>query len=125
MDSAISNTPIGVSTVYSQSQTGTNGTLILENVDMSPGVPVAVSDAGSKTTILDGNTQIASWAQGRQYGSAAGSGQTVQGTITANAVPSPLLASDGRVFTRSKPQYETVDVGTFKSVKANGAVGDG
>lgn len=35
IDSTISNTPIGVSTVYSTNEGATNGTLIIDNVDMS------------------------------------------------------------------------------------------
>jgi len=58
VDSTISNTPIGISTAYSTSEGATNGTLIIDNVDMSTNVPVAVSNAG-KSTILAGNAKIA------------------------------------------------------------------
>jgi glucan 1,3-beta-glucosidase len=79
VDSTISNTPIGISTAYSTSEGATNGTLIIDNVDMSTNVPVAVSNAG-KSTILAGNAKIASWTQGRQYLS-ANSGKAVQGLV--------------------------------------------
>ena len=124
VDSTISNTPIGISTAYSTSEGATNGTLIIDNVDMSTNVPVAVSDAGSKATLLAGNTKIASWTQGRQY-LAASAGKAVQGVQTAPTKPASLLTSAGQVFTRSKPQYETEPVSSFKSVKAAGAKGDG
>jgi glucan 1,3-beta-glucosidase len=123
VDSTISNTPIGISTAYSTSEGATNGTLIIDNVDMSTNVPVAVSNAG-KSTILAGNAKIASWTQGRQYLS-ANSGKAVQGAQTAPTKPTSLLNSGGNVFTRSKPQYETEVVSSFKSVKAAGAKGDG
>ena len=42
LDSKISNTPIGLLTVYQTDEQGSNGTLIIENVDMSNNVPVAV-----------------------------------------------------------------------------------
>ena len=123
IDSTISNTPIGVSTVYSTNEGATNGTLIIDNVDMSTNVPVAVSNAESKATVLTGNTKIALWMQGRSYSSASGAAK--QGSQTAVTKPAKLLNSVGNVFTRSKPQYEGVAVSSFKSAKAAGAKGDG
>jgi glucan 1,3-beta-glucosidase len=124
IDSIISNTPIGVSTVYSTNEGSTNGTLIIDNVDFSTNVPVAVSNAGSKATILSGNTKISSWVQGRGY-NGANAGTAGQGSQTAPTKPASLLGSSGNVFTRSKPQYESLPVSSFTSVKANGAKGDG
>jgi glucan 1,3-beta-glucosidase len=123
IDSTISNTPIGVSTVYSTTEGATNGTLIIDNVDMSNNVPVAVSNPASQATILAGNAKISSWIQGREY--ASGSGAAKQGSQTAVTKPATLLNSAGNVFTRSKPQYETVPVASFLSAKTAGAKGDG
>ncbi|TVY32460.1 Glucan 1,3-beta-glucosidase, partial [Lachnellula subtilissima] len=126
IDSTISNTPIGVSTAYSTNEGVTNGTLIIDNVDFSSNVPVAVSNAANKATILAGNAKIASWAQGSQYTSgSAGAGSSKQGLLTAATKPTSLLNSAGNVFTRSKPQYESVASSSFKSAKAAGAKGDG
>lgn len=86
-------------------------------------VPVAVSNAASQATILTGNAKISSWMQGRTYTSA--SGEATQGSQTAVTKPATLLNSAGNVFTRSKPQYETVPVASFLSAKAAGAKGDG
>ena len=124
VDSKISNTPIGVSTVYSTNEGSTNGTLIIDNVDFTTNCPVAVSNAASKSTILAGNAKVASWTQGRQY-AGANAGSAGQGAQTAPTKPASLLNSAGNVFTRSKPQYEGVSVSSFKSVKAAGAKGDG
>jgi glucan 1,3-beta-glucosidase len=124
VDSTISNTPIGVSTAYSTNEGATNGTLIIDNVDMSENVPVAVSEASTKSTILAGNSKIASWAQGRQY-DGTNSGTAVQNAQTAPKKPAALLDSAGNVFTRSKPKYETEPVSAFLSVKSAGAKGDG
>ena len=124
VDSTISNTPIGISTVYSTNEGSTNGTLIIDNVDMTNNVPVAVSNPTTKATILAGNTKIASWIQGREY-NGANAGTAGQGTQTAITKPASLLNSAGHVFTRSKPQYENVPVSSFKSVKSAGAKGDG
>jgi hypothetical protein len=123
LDSTISNTPIGISTVYSTAEGLTNGTLILDNVDMTNNVPVAVSNAATQATILAGNTKIASWMQGRTYNSS--SGAATQGSQAAVQKPATLLNSAGNVFTRSKPQYETDPVSSFRSVKSAGAKGDG
>ncbi|KAK7408407.1 hypothetical protein QQX98_009447 [Neonectria punicea] len=123
LDSKISNTPIGVNTLYDPGQTSTNGTLILDNVDMSTNVPIAVKNAGTEATILAGNAKIESWIQGRTY--VDGKGQAVQDTQSAPKKPDVLLDSNGNVVTKSKPQYSNVDASKFISVKAKGAKGDG
>ncbi|OWP03326.1 1,3-beta glucanase [Marssonina coronariae] len=124
VDSTISNTPIGISTAYSTTEGSTNGSLIIDNVNFSPNVPVAVSNPATKATVLAGNTKVASWVQGRNY-NGANSGSVVQGPQTAIAKPASLLNSAGNVFTRSKPQYEKEPLSAFKSAKAAGAKGDG
>jgi glucan 1,3-beta-glucosidase len=124
VDSTISNTPIGISTVYSMTESGTNGTLILDNVDMSQNVPVAVSHATTQAILLAGNSKISSFAQGRQYPTPNG-GKAVQASQTGTPKPTVLLNAAGNVFTRSKPQYENEQVSSFLSVKNHGAAGDG
>jgi glucan 1,3-beta-glucosidase len=124
VDSKISNTPIGISTAYSTNEGATNGSLIIDNVDFTENVPVAVFNPESKATILAGNTKVASWIQGREY-KGANAGTTVQGPATVVPKPASLLDSAGNVFTRAKPQYENEPVSAFKSVKAAGAKGDG
>ncbi|KAI9735306.1 MAG: hypothetical protein M1818_006500 [Claussenomyces sp. TS43310] len=124
VDSTISNTPIGVSTVYHTDEGASNGTLIIDNVDMSTNVPVAISNGGTSATILAGNTKISSWVQGSQYLS-ANAGKKVQTGATAVTKPEVLLDSAGRVFSRSKPQYEGLALSAFLSTKSNGAKGDG
>lgn len=124
VDSVFQNTPIGISTAFDKSAPATNGTLVLDNVDMSTGVPVAVSQATTKETILAGNQKIALYAQGRAYDGSGGKG--VQGTQTPATKPDSLLdKATGKVFTRAKPQYENLASNAFVSVKANGAKGDG
>ncbi len=126
IDSVISNTPIGVLTAYSTSSSVTNGTLVIDNVDMTNNVPVAISDSSSKATILAGNTKISAWAQGNVPGSgSAGSSKAIRGSQTAVQKSASLLDSTGKIFARSRPQYETIPVSNFVSVKAKGAKGDG
>ncbi|KAF3769527.1 family 55 glycoside hydrolase [Cryphonectria parasitica EP155] len=124
LDSKISNTQLGVNTSYLTTESSTNGTLIIDNVDMSTNVDIAIKDAMSGSTVLAGNQVVSNFVQGNSYQS--GSGLAVQKAIASNTTkPASLLNSDGTVFTRSKPQYETLDASSFVSVKANGAKGDG
>ena len=125
LDSTFSGTPVGITTLYSSSQgTITNGTLIVENVDMSDNVPIAIQDPTTSTTILAGNQVIDSFIQGRVYNGADG-GSAVQATQTAPTRPSALIDSTGSFVTRSKPQYTDVAASSFVSVKSSGAAGDG
>ncbi|CAG8978299.1 hypothetical protein HYALB_00005885 [Hymenoscyphus albidus] len=124
-DSSFSNTPVGISAAYTPNQPGgTNDTLVIDNVDFSSNVPIAVLNAPNKATLLPGNQKVGLWRQGNEY-TAPNSHQSVQGGSNAPAKPAGLLGPNGRVFSRSKPQYETVPVSSFKSVKAAGARGDG
>ncbi|KAI0425937.1 glycoside hydrolase family 55 protein [Xylaria sp. FL1042] len=123
LDSKISNVPVGISTLYKPNDEYTNNTLILNNVDMSEGVPIAVSYAKDGSALLEGNKAIDGWVQGRDYSN--GKGQAIQTTQDKINIPDVLLAGDGKVFTRTKPQYETIPASNFISVKSAGAVGDG
>ncbi|KAK6860327.1 beta-1 3 exoglucanase precursor [Apiospora arundinis] len=122
MDSKISGTPIGIKTLYRPDNKMTNNTLVLDNVDMSEGVQTAIQFAGDNSTVLEGNQKIASFAQGRDYSS--GTGKAMQAAKSAIPIPNGLK-KDGKVFTRTKPQYEGVPASSFVSVKAAGAKGDG
>ncbi|KNB19259.1 hypothetical protein FOXG_16409 [Fusarium oxysporum f. sp. lycopersici 4287] len=123
LDSKISNTQVGIATVYNPDQVGTNGTLILDNVDMSSNVHIAVRNARTNATILAGNAQIDSWIQDRTY--VGGDGKAVQDAHSPIRKPAALLDSNGHVVTKSKPQYNNVPASKFVSVKAKGAKGDG
>lgn len=125
LDSTITNTPIGVNSSYATTQTGTNGTLIIENVDMSTGVDIAVKDASSGSTILAGNQKVANFVQGNTVSGATPVKAVQAAQSSSVAKPESLLNSAGGVFTRSKPQYETVPAANFVSVKSAGAKGDG
>jgi len=122
-DATFSDTPVGISTLYDPGQTGTNGTLVIDNVDFSSNVPAAVKNGGTGATILEGNQVVESWIQGRAY--TGSQGETVQGPRPGPSKPAALLDDSGKMFTRSKPQYLDVPASKFVSVKAAGAVGDG
>ncbi|KAK4123046.1 glycoside hydrolase family 55 protein [Parathielavia appendiculata] len=126
VDSQFTNTPIGIKTAYDPASPHTNGTLILDNVDMT-GTTQAVFNNATGAVIVPGGQKVNFFAQGRTYGTAGpGSGKAVQAPQEAVQKPNVLLDSTtGKVFTRTKPQYEDVPVSSFVSVKANGAKGDG
>ena len=121
-DSTISGTPVGVRTAFKTSgNTPTSGgTLILDNVDFT-GCPTAVQD-NNGGTVLAGGAVTQYWQQGRAY--TGGSGATVQAAKAGPNKPAGLL-SNGKIFEKSKPQYETEASTNFVSVKSAGAVGDG
>ncbi|KAJ2974305.1 hypothetical protein NQ176_g6131 [Zarea fungicola] len=121
-DSTFSNTPVGIATRYSTSQTDTRGSLVIDNVNFQ-NCAAAVKNPETGVTILNGNTKIQSFVQGRAY--QGSSGHAVQGTQNAVNKPSALLDGAGNIFTRSKPQYNNVDVSKFVSIKSRGAKGDG
>ncbi|TQV94457.1 hypothetical protein V2A60_005499 [Cordyceps javanica] len=122
-DSTFSNTPVAIATRYSTGQNDTRGTLVIDNVDFSKNCPAAVQNPQTKTTILNGNTKVQSWIQGRAYKGSSGS--AVQAAQTPVSKPGALLDSSGKIFTKSKPQYNNVDASKFVSVKSKGAKGDG
>lgn len=139
-DSDFINTPKGVITAYSTTKNvpTTGNTFMIDNSRFSG---AAVVDISGKTILAGGN--ITSWAQGHGYttGSTSGapesgdsapcisapaaSATNLQSTLSAAPKPLPLLSSNGKVFERSKPQYESVPVDSFINVKSHGAKGDG
>lgn len=125
VDSVFKDTPVGIKTAYDPTSPETNGTLIIDNVDFS-GSSQAVVNGISGATILEGSKKVGFFVQGRTYGATGSGGKAVQTPQNAIEKPSALIDSKtGRVFTRSKPQYENVPASSFVSVKANGAKGDG
>ncbi|KAI4150024.1 MAG: hypothetical protein LQ340_004311 [Diploschistes diacapsis] len=132
-DSIFKGTKTAIMTSYTKGQTAANGTLVIDNCDFT-GASTAVSDA-SGNSVLAGGSKVSSWGQG--FGYTTGSGVSnmtkrasdsqiaLQNSLSAPAKPANLVDSTGAVFERSKPQYETVPVSSFISVKSNGAKGDG
>ncbi|KAF2672788.1 pectin lyase-like protein [Microthyrium microscopicum] len=121
-DSSILNTPVGVNTSFAQQSIPTGGgTLIIDNVDFT-GSPAAVKSY-TGATVLNGGGVVDSWAQGQMYAGSTGTRQ--QGPVTAAMKPKALMGSDGKIFERSKPQYESYPASSFVSIKSAGAKGDG
>ncbi|KAK4208040.1 pectate lyase superfamily protein-domain-containing protein [Rhypophila decipiens] len=125
VDSVFKDTPIGIKTAYNPTLTETNGTLVIDNVDFG-GSSQAVVNGVTGDTILPGSQKVNFFVQGRTYGASGSGGKAIQTPQDAVQKPTSLIDStSGKVFTRSKPQYENVPASQFVSVKANGAKGDG
>ncbi len=123
LDSKLVNTPIGINSSFTQNSVPTTGgTLVLDNVDFT-GSKVAVQGSTGNVILAGGNV-VSSWTQGNAM--AAGSKQgRVQGDVSGEPTkPQSLMGTNG-FFERSKPQYETVPVTDFVSLKSAGAKGDG
>lgn len=96
------------------------GQLILENIQLN-NVPVAITGYGV-TILPGGTTTIQSWGQGNKY--SPNGPDKFQGAFTAAARPQGLL-NNGNYYSRSKPQYETINSGNFISARTSGATGNG
>lgn len=125
LDSSITNTPVGIVTAYtSSSSPATAGSMILENVVLT-NVPTAVQLTGG-TTVLSGATgtvTISGWGEGHEYVNGGGPNQ-FEGPIVPNSRPASLLSGKD-YYTQSKPQYNSLPVSSFLSVRSSGAAGNG
>lgn len=128
IDSSITNTPIGIITAYDapNSSPPTGGSLIIENVELS-NVPIAIQSKGN--TVLDGttgSTTIAGWGEGHEYTPTGP--KSFQSPITPNTRTNShgtVTDTNAKFYVRSKPQYNTLPVSSFSSVRSAGATGDG
>lgn len=99
------------------SQTVTTGTLA--SGTSSPG-----SGSSARTSVISSRSHSAV-ASGSTCAAPSATKSRVQATRAAASKPAALVDSSGKVFERSKPQYETVAASFFISVKSAGAKGDG
>ncbi|KAL2836422.1 pectate lyase superfamily protein-domain-containing protein [Aspergillus pseudoustus] len=122
-DSSFANTPVAIKSAQSESSTPhTAGSIILENVSIDNVATVVEGPAGTVLAGSTGSSVIAGWGQGNQY---IPDGPTrFAGDITPVSRAAGLLASDGKYYQRSKPQYELLPVSAFASVRDGGATGD-
>ena len=124
LDSTMTNVGVGIVTAWSPTTNpDTAGSMVLENIVLT-NVPIAIK--GPTSTLLAGSPTaltITAWANGHRYSGSATTPTESAGPITPNSRPVSLL-SNGRYYTRSKPQYESLPVSKFLSVRAAGAKGD-
>lgn len=119
LDSQMVDTRLGIRTSFNADSLPVGGgALILDNVNCAGCESTVVSDTGAQ--ILPGG-RIDQWAQGAHY---TGDARERTGKAISVNKPAPLVVN-GKIFERSKPQYEDVPASQFVSIKAAGAVGDG
>ena len=125
IDAEVSNTPIFVRTSKA-SHGSLAGSIVLDNVKLR-NVPVAVGVLNGATVLAGttGTMTIEAWAQGNVY-----HGTTPTPTFVQHSIPAPyknpsLLDPDGKIVSKTHPQYEDLDVSSFVSARDFGAVGDG
>jgi glucan 1,3-beta-glucosidase len=124
IDSEINNTPVGIVTARTDNfEPAAAGSLYLENVKLNN---VGVAIAGPQDTYMvgtAGSTTITAWADGNRY--LPQGPIKARGPIEPSKRPAELLDATGRYYTRSKPQYDSVLLSSFLSVRDLGATGDG
>ena len=122
IDSEITNCPTFVDQAWTRNTIPTGaGQLVIENVKLN-NVPVAVKGPGGATVLSGGSITIGAWGQGNQY---TPSGPVkFQGPMTTAARPASLL-DNGKIYSKSKPQYENLSAGDFISARNSGATGNG
>jgi glucan 1,3-beta-glucosidase len=121
-DSTFTNVQVAILTAWTTSSNpATAGSLVMENIALN-NVPVAVKGpSGTMLAGTTGSTTIAAWGNGHGY-TPSGPNEFA-GPISPNPRPVALL-SNGRYYTRSKPQYENLPASSFLSVRSAGARGD-
>jgi glucan 1,3-beta-glucosidase len=125
IDSTISNTPIGFKTARgSGTYPPTGASIALENVELT-NVPTAIQGPSGVTLAgTSGTMTIAAYLEGNAYTGGSTTPTNTAGTIDAFPRPASLL-NGADFYTRSKPQYQTLAVSQFSSVRTAGAKGDG
>jgi hypothetical protein len=110
IDSSVSNVPVGILT----NSRDTAPNIVLDNTQFKNVNRIVQVDGGA--TLLSGNERL--WATGRRYNGSDGSMQT--GPVTAPAKGKALLDGNGKLYVRSRPQYEAVDASGFLVATTDG-----
>ncbi|KFA45429.1 hypothetical protein S40293_10065 [Stachybotrys chartarum IBT 40293] len=119
IDSSISNVPIGILTRESDEDPPN---IVIDNTNFD-GVAAPVQSTSGRT-LLGGSQRVNLWATGRRYRGSRGNYET--GAIAERRErPEALLGSDGKLFTKSRPQYEDLGAGDFLIATDEGCSNDG
>ncbi|KAF6821160.1 glucan-beta-glucosidase [Colletotrichum plurivorum] len=110
IDSTISDVEIGVLT----NSLSTAPNIVLDNTNFKNVPNPVIAEGGSK--LLSGNSDL--WATGKRYNGSDGSTQT--GDVTAPARGKGLDDSDGKLYVRSRPQYERHSGSSFLVATTDG-----
>ena len=101
--------------------------IVIDNLNVQNVEFLVYVSGGTNYLLVSGDTiNVKSWAMGKRYTSIEDSGSYQIGFIDpAPSKPAALLDSTGKLYTRSKPQYENLSAGSFITVTANGVSNDG
>jgi len=101
---------------------------MIENLQLN-NVPIAVGFSGGPTVLQGGDVLIDNYGNGNNF---VMSGTTLTPGFlngaynpSAKSTASSSLRDSTGWYARSKPQYETFGIGSFRDIKAAGARGDG
>jgi len=118
IDCKISNVPTGILT-YAGTDAPPN--MVLDNlVTSNVGAVVRTADGH---VLLPATGHVGLWAIGQRY--AGGRGSYQSGTVSGVPGRPASLLSGGAFFSRSRPQYESLGVGSFLIATAQGIKNDG
>ncbi|KAI1159223.1 pectate lyase superfamily protein-domain-containing protein [Nemania serpens] len=117
IDTTLSNVPVGILT----NAKSTSPDIVLDNVVASGVAQMVQVDGGA--TLLGSVGTIGLWATGKVYNGSKGAVET--GPADAPPKASSLL-SNGKLFTQSRPQYETYSPSQFSvATRDGGCANDG
>ncbi|KAF8847257.1 pectin lyase-like protein [Acephala macrosclerotiorum] len=121
LDSTFTNTGVAILTSHDlTSQPPTGGSLILEKITLA-NTPIAVQGPAGKV-LSGGTTIVGGWGQGHEY--VPNGPVNFEQAFTPFSRPSSLTINS-KYYARSKPQYQTLPLSSFVSVRSAGAKGDG
>lgn len=119
IDSTISNTPIGILT-NANSTSAPN--IVIDNTEFS-NVGAIVQDNNGKVLLAGGSKKVDLWAHGLRYKAGTGSRET--GDVKDRPSKPSKMLDGGKLFTRSRPQYENLGTGSFLIATEHGCKNDG
>ncbi|KAI0490352.1 pectin lyase fold/virulence factor [Xylaria cf. heliscus] len=110
IDCSVNDVPVGILTNNLQNSPN----IVLDNTVFTNVDRIIQVDGGD--TLLSKNSDL--WAMGKRYNGSVGSMQT--GDVTAPAKAESLLDDDGKLFVRSRPQYESLGTDSFLVATVDG-----
>ncbi|GAW26432.1 putative exo-beta- -glucanase [Rosellinia necatrix] len=119
IDSTINNTPIGILT---NADNTTAPNIVIDNTQFT-NVGAIVQATTGDVLLAGGSKTVDLWATGLRYGGGDGNRQT--GAVEKRPSMSSRMLDGGKLFTRSRPQYEDMGVGSFLIATEHGCSNDG
>lgn len=118
IDSTIKDTPIGI-------LTGANVTaapnIVIDNTEFT-NVGAIVQDTDGDVLLAGGSEKVDLWAAGLRYKAGTGSRET--GAVKGRPSMSSKMLDGGKLFTRSRPQYENLGPDSFLVATEHGCSND-